>query len=112
MRYSSTRRSPGNYGIDGCITCVDTFDDLIYFVIDGTIEIGIINTCDDICDYVTKKSTNPYLPVVCSIGCDIVGVNEFIKIALEIDLDPIYFCESLKFCPSKRNSFVLMTIDD
>lgn len=93
-----------NNGIDWCPTCVDTFDELIYFVIDGIMELGIATTCNDLCDYVTQKSTNPYLSIICSIGCDIVGINEFIKIATDVDLDPIYFCELLTLCPSKRNS--------
>lgn len=91
-----------NNGIDWCPECVDTFDDLIYFVIDGIIELGIATTCNDLCDYVTQKSTDPYLPIICSIGCDIVGINEFIKIATDVDLDPIYFCELLTLCPSKN----------
>lgn len=101
-RLSSSSKQNMN-GIDLCSTCVSTFDDLIYFIIDGTIEVGIINSCNDICDYVTQKSTNPYLPAICSIGCDIVGVNEFIKLATEVDLDPIYFCDSLNICPSQSN---------
>jgi hypothetical protein len=90
-------------GLDLCPTCVNTFDDLIYFVIDGTIEVGIFTSCDDLCTYVTQKSGSPVLEAICSIGCDIVGVNEFIKLATEVDLDPIYFCESLNFCPSKND---------
>ena len=89
-------------GLDLCPTCVNTFDDLIYFVLDGTIEVGIFTACDDLCNYVTQKSGSPVLEAICAIGCDIVGVNEFIKLATDVDLDPIYFCESLKFCPSKR----------
>lgn len=90
-------------GIDWCPECVNTFDTLIYFVIDGIFELGIATTCNDLCDFVTQKSTNPYLSAICSIGCDIVGINEFIKIATEVDLDPIYFCESLKLCPGSRS---------
>ncbi|CAF2654432.1 unnamed protein product [Rotaria sp. Silwood2] len=88
-----------NNGIDWCPECVDTFDTLIYFVIDGIMELGIATTCNDLCNYVTQKSTNPYLSIICSVGCDIVGINEFIKIATDIDLDPIYFCEKLTLCP-------------
>ncbi|CAF4561648.1 unnamed protein product [Rotaria sp. Silwood2] len=105
IRHISLPLKQGNNGVDVdlCPTCVNTFDDLIYFVLDGIIELGIINTCDDICSYVTQKSGSPVLEAICSIGCDIVGVNEFIKLATEVDLDPIYFCESLKFCPINDN---------
>ncbi|CAF1450981.1 unnamed protein product [Adineta ricciae] len=84
---------------DLCSTCVSTFDLLIYFVIDGIMELGIATTCDDLCQYVTQKSQSPYLEAICSIGCDIVGINEFIRIATKVDLDPIYFCELLTICP-------------
>ncbi|CAF2762669.1 unnamed protein product [Rotaria sp. Silwood2] len=92
-----------NNANDLCRDCVDTFDTLIYLILDGIIEVGIINTCDDICDYVTAKSGSPVLYAICAVGCDALGVNEFIKIAKEVDLDPIYFCESLKICPINDN---------
>lgn len=101
IKHVTTPIRQGMKAVDWCPTCVNTFDELIYFIIDGTIEVGIFTACNDLCDYVTQKSTNPYLPAICSIGCDIVGVNEFIKLATEVDLDPIYFCESLNFCPVK-----------
>ncbi|CAF1177860.1 unnamed protein product [Adineta ricciae] len=84
---------------DLCSTCVNTFDALIYFVIQGIMDLGIITTCDDLCSYVTKKSESPYLEAICSIACDVVGINEFIRIATKVDLDPIYFCELLTLCP-------------
>ncbi len=105
IRRISTPLKQVNNDTDWCPTCVDSFDTLIYFVIDGISELSIITACNDICDYVTQKSQSPVLAAICSIGCDIVGINEFIKIATEIDLDPIYFCESLKLCPSKKNIF-------
>ncbi|CAF4863492.1 unnamed protein product [Rotaria sp. Silwood1] len=114
IRRVSLPLKQGNNGIDWCPECVDTFSNLIYFVLDGIIEEGIINTCDDICDYVTEKSGSPILTIICSVGCDIIGINEFIKLAKEVDLDPIYFCESLKLCPindngdAKFKSFVIL----
>lgn len=107
LKHITRVSQPEKNGIDWCPKCVDTFDELIYFVIDGTIEVGIFTACNDLCDYVTQKSTNPYLPAICSVACDAVGVNEFIKLATEVDLDPIYFCESLQLCPSKNRMFAI-----
>ena len=39
--------------------------------------------------------------IVCNILCDIVGVDEFVKIIDRADLDPIYYCELLKSCKIK-----------
>ncbi|CAE6964543.1 ctnA [Symbiodinium sp. KB8] len=35
---------------------------------------------------------------ICSIGCDLAGIKEFVDILNHTDLDPIYFCELLKYC--------------
>ena len=102
IQHLSTPFKQVNNDTDLCADCVDSFDLLIYFVIDGIFEVGIITACDDICDYVTRKSQSWVLAALCSVGCDAVGVNEFIKIATEVDLDPIYFCEQLQLCPSKK----------
>ncbi|CAF2045091.1 unnamed protein product [Rotaria magnacalcarata] len=113
QRVTSSLKQESN-GIDWCPQCVNTFDQLIYYVLDGILELGIINTCDDICNYVTEKSGSPVLYAICAVGCDALGINEFIKIAKEVDLDPIYFCESLKVCPifdsgdAKFKSFVIL----
>ncbi|CAF1184847.1 unnamed protein product [Rotaria sp. Silwood1] len=101
-RFSSPSKQENNAN-DFCRDCVDTFDTLIYLILDGIIEVGIINTCDDVCDYVTAKSGSPVLYAICAVDCDALGINEFIKIAKEVDLDPIYFCESLKICPINDN---------
>ena len=103
IQHISTPPKQVNNVTDLCADCVDSFDLLIYFVIDGIAEAGIITACNDICDYVTRKAQSWIIGALCSVGCDAVGVNEFIKIATEVDLDPIYFCEQLQFCPSKTN---------
>ncbi|CAF3491669.1 unnamed protein product [Rotaria socialis] len=103
IRHFSLSLKQENNANDLCRDCVDTFDTLIYLILDGIFELSIINTCDDICNYVTEKSGSPILYAICAVGCDAVGVNEFIKIAKEVDLDPIYFCESLKVCPINDN---------
>jgi hypothetical protein len=35
------------------------------------------------------------------LGCDIFGIKEFIKLIESADIDPIYYCEEVKLCPSK-----------
>ena len=63
------------------------------------LQIGVIGSCGEICSYVQDKTGSQIVGVVCNLLCDIAGVDEFIKIVDNADLDPIYYCELLKTCP-------------
>ncbi|CAF3728116.1 unnamed protein product [Rotaria sp. Silwood1] len=101
-------------GIDWCPQCVNSFGDLIELVLDAVLQFGVISTCGDVCDFVAEKSGSSLLGFICTIGCDILGIEEFIKLIEKADLDPIYYCETMKLCPindngdAKFKSFVIL----
>jgi hypothetical protein len=91
----------GNNALDWCPQCIDTFDDLIQVVLDIILQYGILNSCGDLCGIVADKTGSEILGFLCSIGCDVLGIEEFIKVMDKADIDPIYYCETVKLCPSK-----------
>ena len=92
----------GQNGLDWCPQCIDTYDDLVQVVLDIILQYGILDTCGDLCDIVADKTGSSILGFVCMFGCDVLGLEEFVKIMDKADIDPIYYCEVMKLCPSKR----------
>jgi len=91
-------KSLRNVDFSFCSTCVDFADNALDFLLNAVLNLGIVGSCQAICQYVESK-TGQILGVVCDILCDVVGIDEFIKIIQKADLDPIYYCELLKSCP-------------
>lgn len=90
--------------LDWCPQCIDTFDDLIELVLDAILQYGILNSCGDLCNIVIDKSGSTLLGFLCMVGCDVLGIEEFAKIMQKADIDPIYYCENIKLCPSEFQS--------
>ena len=88
-------------GIDWCPQCLNTFDELIQIVLDIVLNVGILNSCGELCSIVADKTGSQILGFACTIGCDALGLDEFIKLIEKADIDPIYYCEQVKLCPSK-----------
>ncbi|CAF1464454.1 unnamed protein product [Rotaria magnacalcarata] len=103
-----------NNGIDWCPQCINTYGDLIELVLDVILQYGVMNTCGELCDLVAEKSGSSLLGFLCTFGCDILGIEEFVKIIDKADIDPIYYCERIKVCPindngdAKFKSFVIL----
>ena len=97
----SPLRLNGNRGLDFCPQCVNTFVDLINIVLNILLDVGVVDTCGDLCDLVEQKSGSEILGTVCTLGCDTLGIVEFVKLANKTDIDPIYYCEVINLCPSK-----------
>ena len=93
----------GNNGLDWCPQCINTFDDLIQVVLDIILQFGVMDTCGHLCDLVEAKTGSGILGFICTLGCDFLGLEEFVKIMDKADIDPIYYCETIKLCPSKSN---------
>lgn len=87
--------------LDWCPQCINTFDDLVQVVLDVILQYGVLDTCGHLCDIVEEKTGSGVLGMLCSLGCDFVGLEEFVKLMEKTDIDPIYYCESLKLCPSE-----------
>ena len=90
-----------NNGIDWCPQCLNTFDELIQIVLDIVLNVGILNSCGELCTIVADKTGSEILGFACTIGCDVLGLDEFVKLLEKADIDPIYYCEKVKLCPSK-----------
>jgi len=91
----------GDNALDWCPQCIDTFDDLIDVILNIILEVGVLDSCGQLCDLVADKTGSNFLGFVCMLGCDIFGIEEFIKLIESADIDPIYYCEEVKLCPSK-----------
>lgn len=99
-----TKKIDDNPGkLDWCPQCIDTFNDLVELVLDAVLQYGILNSCGELCDIVADKSGSSFLGFVCMVGCDVFGIEEFVKLMDKADIDPIYYCESIKLCPSNIN---------
>ena len=87
--------------LDWCPQCVNSFDELIQIVLDIILQYGVVDTCGHLCDLVEEKTGSGILGFICTMGCDFLGLEEFVKLIEKADIDPIYYCEVMKICPSK-----------
>ena len=106
-----------NKAIDWCPQCVNSYDELIDILLNIILQVGVLNTCGDLCNIVVDKTGSGFLGFLCDIGCDAFGIDEFIKAIEKADLDPIYYCEKGKLCPSEfssdsaRQSFLISPLE-
>ncbi len=47
--------------------------------------------------------------MTCNLLCDYVGIEEFVKAIIAVDIDPIYYCELLKACAVNDNGDAKIT---
>jgi uncharacterized protein YceK len=87
--------------LDWCPQCIDTYDYLVEAVIDVILQYGILDTCGHLCTLVANKTGSDFVGFVCMFGCDVLGIEEFVKIMDKADIDPIYYCEEIHLCPGK-----------
>lgn len=90
-------------GLDFCPQCVNTFVDLINIVLNIVLDVGVVDTCGDLCDLVEEKSGSTFLGTLCTLTCNTLGIIEFVKLANKTDIDPIYYCEVINLCPINDN---------
>jgi len=88
-----------NLDLNFCKACIDFADQALDYLLNAVINIGIVGSCGELCQYVQDKTGSGALGLVCDLLCDFVGIDEFIKILDRVDLDPIWYCELLKSCP-------------
>lgn len=91
----------GNVGIDLCPTCIHEIVNLVNVVLNVIVDKGIVTTCVDLCEAVKNKTGSLVLADICRVGCESVGFDEFLRILLKTDIDPIYYCQLVKLCPGK-----------
>jgi len=91
-----------NVDLDLCPLCINEAVELINVVLNIILDGGIIGSCGDLCNLVYNKTGSKALGDLCDVGCDAVGLDEFIKIIIRADIDPIYYCQLVDLCPSKK----------
>lgn len=87
-----------NFGLELCPICIQFADDALNFLIDAVLNVGVVGSCQVLCTYVADKTGSQTIGTVCNLLCDFAGIDEFIKVLDRADLDPIWYCELLRFC--------------
>lgn len=101
-RFGSTGEN-NNVEVDLCPLCINEAVELINVVLNVILDEGIMGSCNAICDAVLNKTGSKPLADLCLAGCDALGVDEFVKLIVHADIDPIYYCQIVHMCPSKNN---------
>jgi hypothetical protein len=91
-----------NVDLDLCPLCINEAVELINVVLNIILDGGIIGSCGELCHLVYNKTGSKVLADICDVGCEAVGIDEFIKIIIKADIDPIYYCQLVDMCPSKK----------
>lgn len=89
-------------GLDLCPTCINVADESINVLLNLILDTGILGSCQTLCTALAQKTGSEAAGVICNIVCDVVGIEEFIKLIENADLDPIWYCEIAKACPGKN----------
>jgi hypothetical protein len=92
-------------GIDLCPACINEAVDLINVILNVILDEGILATCGAVCGAVENKTDSRILGDLCAIACEALGIDEFVKLIIRADIDPIYYCQLVDMCPSKKNLF-------
>merc|ERR1712110_137933 len=89
--------------LDACPTCINVADQSINVLLNLILDTGILGSCQTLCNALAQKTGSQAAGVICNLVCDVVGIDEFIKMIENADLDPIYYCELCKLCPVNDN---------
>ena len=83
-----------------CSTCVDIADETIYILKELVMDGSMTRSCEVLCQALQNRTESSVIGGLCDAVCDAVGIKEFIQIVTSADLDPIWYCEIAKWCPS------------
>lgn len=103
---NTIRRTKVGFGnerltLDLCPTCINIAEQSINILLNLILDSGIVGTCGTLCQALAQKTGSQIIGTVCDLVCDAVGIDEFIKLLNNADLDPIWYCEIAKMCPGK-----------
>jgi hypothetical protein len=93
-------------GLDLCPECINEAVAAINVLGNLILDQGIIGSCGDLCGALANKTGSKEAGVVCDVVCTAFGIDEFVKLLIKTDLDPIWYCQIAKFCPSKKKHLV------
>ncbi|EAL67512.1 hypothetical protein DDB_G0279797 [Dictyostelium discoideum AX4] len=92
-----------------CPTCVDFINNDMGDL-EKIISGGIATSCGAVCSLLPNNIEQG----ACNLLCDIVGIDEFLKVFNNIgeDADPVWICEELTVCPKNQNSNATVLTSD
>ncbi|XP_045164928.2 countin-1-like [Mercenaria mercenaria] len=100
---SSVGSNANKVGDSVCSLCVEFAGQAVNGLLQFILQVGVVDSCGDLCQAFADKIGNQAIGFVCTILCDVVGVKEFVNIIQKEDLDPIYYCELIPVCPVNDN---------
>lgn len=86
--------------LDLCPACMNEALELIDVILNIILDEGVMGSCGELCSAVYNKTSSKALADLCLAGCDAVGIDEFLKLVVAADIDPVYYCELVHLCPS------------
>ncbi len=76
-------------GLDLCPECMNEAVSAINVLASLIFDEGIIGSCGDLCGALANKTGSKDLSTVCTLVCNALGIDEFIKLLIKSDVDPI-----------------------
>ncbi|CAF0841460.1 unnamed protein product [Rotaria sordida] len=99
LRPLSPRFSPTKANADLCPTCIEEAVEIINILLNLVLDEGIIQSCDILCGALANKTGSKIVGDLCDVACDAFGIDEFVKLIIKADINPIWYCELAKLCP-------------
>jgi len=87
--------SPAAPEVDLCNTCNQLDGAVINELLNYILNAGVVGGCEKLCANLNGTIARD----TCDLVCAYVGIKAFAEAIESADLDPIYFCQQLKFCP-------------
>ena len=88
--------------LDLCPLCINEAVEAINVILNVILDEGILQSCGELCGIAANRSHSKFLGDVCDAVCDGFGLDEFIRLIINADLDPIWYCEMADLCASKK----------
>lgn len=83
-----------------CSLCIQLMEQGINILLNVIANGGIIGGCSELCGHLNEKLER----TACTLLCDVVGIEGFIKALEAVDPDPFWMCMETKFCPVRDNA--------
>jgi len=90
-------------GIDLCPECIQEAVEIINVLLNLVLDEGIVQSCNDLCGALANRTGSVLIGDLCDVACEALGIDEFVKALIKADLDPIWYCEIIDLCPSKKH---------
>jgi hypothetical protein len=108
IRHLPSNDVRGNVGIILCPECVNEAVEAIDTLLNLIINEGIVKACSDLCGALVNKTGSHTFGIACDLACDAVGIEEFVQLITHFDIDPIWYCQLAKLCPSAMTNIFFL----